>query len=94
MCGLGSAPSITSSSLACSTPHPPSPCTLWIPSPLRSYDFGTGAGFYLDATEDKWRQYRMYSYITAELPALLRTLPRLDVDNVGGELGGGEGGGA
>lgn len=29
------------------------------------WDFGTGAGFYLDATEEKWaKHYRMYSYIT------------------------------
>ena len=33
-----------------------------------SYDFGSGAGFYVDATEDKWKNnYRMYSYVTAEV---------------------------
>ena len=33
-----------------------------------SYDFGTGAGFYLDATRPPWNEhYRMYSYITQEL---------------------------
>ena len=33
-----------------------------------SYDFGTGAGFYLDATQPPWsRNYHMYSYITQEL---------------------------
>ena len=37
-----------------------------------SYDFGSGAGFYLDATETPWSErYRMYSYITRELPALI-----------------------
>ena len=37
-----------------------------------SYDFGTGAGFYLDATQAPWDQnYRMYSYITQELQALV-----------------------
>ena len=37
-----------------------------------SWDFGTGAGFYLDATAPKWeKNYRMYSYITQELPAVL-----------------------
>ncbi len=37
-----------------------------------SYDFGAGAGFYLDATEAPWSgRYRMYSYITQELPALI-----------------------
>ncbi|KAK0062078.1 S-formylglutathione hydrolase isoform X3 [Biomphalaria pfeifferi] len=33
-----------------------------------SYDFGTGAGFYVDATTEKWKKnYRMYSYVTIEL---------------------------
>nr|KAG5699602.1 hypothetical protein BaRGS_000718 [Batillaria attramentaria] len=37
-----------------------------------SYDFGSGAGFYVDATQDKWKQnYRMYTYVTKELPALI-----------------------
>ena len=36
------------------------------------YDFGKGAGFYLDATQDPWAQYyRMRSYIEDELPALI-----------------------
>uniref|UniRef100_UPI00202163C6 S-formylglutathione hydrolase-like n=1 Tax=Myodes glareolus TaxID=447135 RepID=UPI00202163C6 len=37
-----------------------------------SWDFGTGAGFYVNATEDPWKtNYRMYSYITEELPKLI-----------------------
>ncbi|MHC5831902.1 MAG: alpha/beta hydrolase-fold protein, partial [Nostoc sp.] len=37
-----------------------------------NWDFGTGAGFYVDATEEPWRQhYQMYSYIVHELPALI-----------------------
>ncbi len=37
-----------------------------------AYDFGTGAGFYVDATEAPWSaRYRMYSYVTEELPALI-----------------------
>ena len=37
-----------------------------------SWDFGNGAGFYLDATQAPWAQrWRMESYITEELPALL-----------------------
>ncbi len=37
-----------------------------------AYDFGSGAGFYVDATVSPWNQnYRMYSYITAELPELV-----------------------
>jgi S-formylglutathione hydrolase len=36
------------------------------------WDFGTGAGFYLDATREPWsRHYGMYSYVTQELPALV-----------------------
>ena len=35
------------------------------------YDFGKGAGFYVDATEEPWAQnFRMWSYVTEELPAL------------------------
>ncbi|MEP3246575.1 MAG: S-formylglutathione hydrolase [Sneathiella sp.] len=37
------------------------------------WDFGSGAGFYLDATEAPWsKNYRMYSYVTEELPALIK----------------------
>jgi len=36
------------------------------------WDFGTAAGFYLDATAEPWsRNYRMYSYMTEEFPALI-----------------------
>jgi S-formylglutathione hydrolase len=36
------------------------------------WDFGTGAGFYLDATVEPWsKNYRMYSYVTEELPSLI-----------------------
>lgn len=37
-----------------------------------TYDFGQGAGFYLDATQAPWSQhFRMRSYIEQELPALI-----------------------
>lgn len=37
-----------------------------------AYDFGQGAGFYVDATEEPWTaNYRMRSYIEDELPALV-----------------------
>lgn len=37
--------------------------------PEGAYDFGIGAGFYLNATEAPWRHhYRMYDYVTRELP--------------------------
>ncbi len=36
------------------------------------WDLGSGAGFYLDATEEPWcNHYRMYSYVTEELPQLI-----------------------
>lgn len=38
-----------------------------------NWDMGQGAGFYVNATEQPWRaNFRMYDYIVAELPALLR----------------------
>lgn len=38
----------------------------------KTYDFGKGAGFYLDAVKAPWAtHYRMYSYIVDELPALI-----------------------
>lgn len=43
-----------------------------LPGENDDWDFGTGASFYVDATEDPWRHYyRMYSYITEELTALV-----------------------
>ncbi|QBB69502.1 S-formylglutathione hydrolase [Pseudolysobacter antarcticus] len=37
-----------------------------------SWDFGTAAGFYVDATRSPWSKYfNMYSYVTRELPALI-----------------------
>ena len=40
--------------------------------PDKSYDFGLGAGFYVDATQQPYaRHYRMWSYVTEELPALV-----------------------
>lgn len=45
-----------------------SPRGLNIPGDSDSWDFGVGAGFYLDATQKPWsNNYRMYSYITKEL---------------------------
>jgi S-formylglutathione hydrolase len=38
-----------------------------------AYDLGQGAGFYVDATEAPWApHFAMYSYISRELPALIR----------------------
>ncbi len=36
------------------------------------WDFGTGAGFYVDATSEPWKKhYQMYSYVVKELPELI-----------------------
>ena len=50
-----------------------------------SWDFGVGAGFYLDATTDAWKEnYRMYSYITKELPNVISVnFPSLDLTKLG-----------
>jgi S-formylglutathione hydrolase len=38
----------------------------------KAYDFGLGAGFYVNATQEPWRKhYQMYDYITVELPRVL-----------------------
>jgi S-formylglutathione hydrolase len=43
-----------------------------IPGESDSWDFGVGAGFYVDATQAPWsKHYRMYSYVTQELPAVI-----------------------
>jgi S-formylglutathione hydrolase len=40
--------------------------------PAGAYDFGLGAGFYINATQAPWsRNYRMYDYVLDELPALV-----------------------
>ncbi|MES3081467.1 S-formylglutathione hydrolase [Sphingomonas faeni] len=37
-----------------------------------AYDFGKGAGFYVDATEEPWaKNFRMRTYVQDELPALI-----------------------
>ncbi|MFC2254632.1 S-formylglutathione hydrolase [Labrys portucalensis] len=43
-----------------------------VPDEKDNWQFGSGAGFYLDATQEPYaRNYRMYSYLTQELPALI-----------------------
>jgi S-formylglutathione hydrolase len=49
-----------------------SPRGLNIPGDKDSWDFGEGASFYVDATEKPWStNYRMYSYVSQELPDLV-----------------------
>lgn len=49
------------------------------------YDFGQGAGFYVNATQGPWaRHFRMRDYIEQELPALLAAqFPMADMDRQG-----------
>lgn len=45
------------------------------------YDFGQGAGFYVDATEAPWAEhFRMWTYVTEELPALVAAEFSVDMD--------------
>jgi S-formylglutathione hydrolase len=49
-----------------------SPRGVNIPGEDDSYDFGSGAGFYVNATQEPWaKNYRMYDYIVKELPAII-----------------------
>lgn len=58
----------------------------------KCYDFGVGAGFYLNATTDKYKQhYNMLDYVTKELPELVkRELPSKpdEVSIMGHSMGG------
>ncbi len=70
-----------------------SPRSTGIPGEEEDWDFGTGAGFYLDATVDPWSQYyRMYSYIVDELPELIQAnFPVSDRQSITGHSMGGHG---
>ncbi len=49
-----------------------------------AYDFGQGAGFYVDATEAPWsRHFRMYEYVTRELPELVHANFPVDPERQG-----------
>ena len=49
-----------------------------------AYDFGKGAGFYVDATESPWaKNFRMYSYVTKELPKVVAASFPADMDRQG-----------
>jgi S-formylglutathione hydrolase len=65
-----------------------------LPGDAESWDFGYSAGFYVDATEAPWSQYyRMYSYVTRELPELVAAeLPaRAGAAGISGHSMGGHG---
>lgn len=65
-----------------------------IPGDDASWDFGIAAGFYVDSTQAPWSDhYRMYSYVTRELPELVRSLgvARADRQSIFGHSMGGHG---
>lgn len=55
-----------------------------LPGDRDSWDFGIAAGFYLDATEAPWsKHYKMYSYVTQELPGIIAAEFPADVSRSG-----------
>lgn len=70
-----------------------SPRGLDLPGEHDSYDFGSGAGFYVNATQEPWKtNYQMYDYITKELPELvMANLPLNGHESISGHSMGGHG---
>lgn len=64
-----------------------------LPGEHDSYDFGSAAGFYVNATQEPWSaHYNMYDYVTAELPALIEQhFPVTDKRAISGHSMGGHG---
>lgn len=64
------------------------------PERSESWDVGESAGYYLNATTEKWKNWRMYDYVTKELPQLLesdKAFSSLDTKNasiLGHSMGG------
>lgn len=70
-----------------------SPRGLDLPGEHDSYDFGSGAGFYVNATRQPWAaHYRMYDYVVRELPQLVEGhLPVTEDRSISGHSMGGHG---
>jgi hypothetical protein len=48
------------------------------------WDFGEGAGYYIDATESKWSEnYQMFSYVNDEFYELIIQHFNIDIDRIG-----------
>ncbi|MCX4026760.1 S-formylglutathione hydrolase [Endozoicomonas sp. SM1973] len=64
-----------------------------LPGEHDSWDLGSSAGFYVDATEQPWEShYKMYSYVTKELPELItESFPVTDRKAISGHSMGGHG---
>jgi len=61
-----------------------SPRGAGVPGETESWDFGVGAGFYLDASQSPWsKNYRMESYLTTELLPLVAQELAVDAGRVG-----------
>ena len=61
-----------------------SPRDTGIPGENDDWDFGTGAGFYVDATVEPWSDhYQMYSYVVEELPAIIAQHFPAQIDHQG-----------
>ena len=70
-----------------------SPRGLGLPGEDDSYDFGSGAGFYINATRQPWApHYRMYDYVVKEVPQLVESnLPVTEQRSISGHSMGGHG---
>lgn len=64
-----------------------------LPGEHDDYDFGSGAGFYLNATQAPWDQhYKMYDYIVTELPKIINGYFSVtDKNSISGHSMGGHG---
>jgi len=70
-----------------------SPRGLDLPGEHDSYDFGSGAGFYVNATREPWnKHYQMYDYINDELPRIVNQhFPLNGRESISGHSMGGHG---
>jgi S-formylglutathione hydrolase len=70
-----------------------SPRGIDLPGEHESYDLGSGAGFYINASREPWSaHYRMYDYVTQELPELVsQNLPVNGRQSISGHSMGGHG---
>lgn len=69
-----------------------SPRGLNLPGEHDAYDFGSGAGFYVDATSEGYRDhYRMYSYVTSELVQIIKEHFKVLKISISGHSMGGHG---
>ncbi|WP_206997469.1 S-formylglutathione hydrolase [Trinickia mobilis] len=61
-----------------------SPRGAGVPGESASWDFGVGAGFYVDATQEPWsKHYRMYSYVVDELRETVAAELPIERDKLG-----------